>query len=433
MDRLYRALINRLGRFMKTDADVLFRGTFWLSLGSLAGMGVAFALSVLYARYITKDVYGEYRYVLSVLSTLGIFTFPGLGIATTRAIARGFERTYYHTAKLIFRLSSLVAVFGVIISAYYFLTGQTRIAAALGLGSVLIPFVEGLGNWRGLLDGLGKYKTKSMWNSAIKLSYGITMIVVVVACYLLHISPLGTLLALVGTYYGVHGIGNIFALWRARPLINPETSTDPSATMYGMHLSFAGMIATIATYLDSVVIYNILGAEQLALYAFAIAPPEQLKSLLSNTALVSYTKLSLRTHTTAVTEIIRTLPRKALRACGISVALVIVYIVAAPFVYNVFFPKYTSSVLLSQIFALSLLVFPFGVFNTALDAIGNVRALYMNHSFAPIIQIILILVCIPLWGLWGAVVARVAGRYLNYAIAYLLLRHTSSLSPSYET
>ncbi|MEK7173830.1 MAG: hypothetical protein AAB710_01975, partial [Patescibacteria group bacterium] len=67
-----------LTRFLQTDVRYLARSTAWLSMGSVIGTTVAFILSLAYARYISKDVYGSYRFILSVIGMAGIFSLPGM-------------------------------------------------------------------------------------------------------------------------------------------------------------------------------------------------------------------------------------------------------------------------------------------------------------------------------------------------------------------
>ena len=420
--------MHRLGRLMGTDADFLFRGTFWLSVGSVIGMGIAFLLSIVYARFLLKETYGEYRYVLSLLSSFGILTFPGIGTAMTRAISRGSLGTYTIANRIIFLLSFSVTALSLLASAWYAFHHQPITALGLLCGGLLIPFVEGLGNWRGFLDGLGRFKEKSLAVGLIKISYGLAMAGVVLLVAREELTALTAVILLVGTYYGIHGIGNIIASLYARSLVPKDATSDPEALRYGAHLSAAGMLGTIATYADSIIIYNLLGAESLAIYAFAIAPPEQLKALLENTAQVSFTKLASSTATAgALTEdaIRSLLSKKVFRAVALSLGVVLLYILFAPVLYPILFPKYTSSILLSQLFALSLIFFPFSAYHGALDVLGNLRFIYAVRIVSPAIQLVLVISFAMFYGLIGVVIARILGRTIHLLLPYTLLRITS--------
>jgi len=394
-------------------------------------MGVAFVLSVLYARYLTKATYGDYRYVLSLLSVFGILTLPGIGTALTRAVSRGALGSY-HRAHRAFLYSSLsVAFFGIIASIWYASLGNINLSLSLLVGSVLIPFVEGMGNWRALLDGMKRYKEKALYNSIIKFVYGVVMGGAVLWSYIAHTSSLITLLMLVGIYYGVHGVANIILSAYAQSLIPRDAPHDTETIRYGTHLSLAGIFATFATYIDGVLIYNLLGPESLATYSFAIAPPEQLKSLLANTATVSYTKLSEITGTeSGIANLQQTLPKKVFRATLLSTLIITVYIIASPTLFAIFLPKYLPSIHLSQAFALSLILFPFGIFHTVITAIGNLKTVYLDGIISPIIQIVCLIIFVPLWGLWGAIIARIVGRFFNHIIAWALFQRLTPHTPN---
>lgn len=419
--------IQSLERFLKTDIRYLAKSSAWLSMGSVAGTLVAFGLSLLYARYISKDAYGSYRFILSAIGMAGIFSLPGMGTAIIRSAARGYEGTFRRGSSIIFLSSFGISMIGLLTALYHGIKGNTAIACGLAAASLLVPFAEGLGNWRGYLDGKQEFKKKTLYNAIIHVLYGVVMTGTIAFIYLFELPLATSILLLVFAYFFSHGFPNIIFHRMIIQRIPKNAPQEESAIHYGVHLSLSTAPSTLAAYIDSVLLYAYLGPTALAVYSFAIAIPEQIKSFMGNAATVVFPKLAAYTHVPAsgAISLQSTLPSKLFRASIMTSILVIGYIIAAPFVYTIFFPRYADSIIYSQVFAFSLILFPFGVFGDALKAEGNMKKIYMHSVGSPLLQILALAILIPLFGLWGAIAGRVIGRFLNHILAYALFKLSS--------
>ena len=65
------------------------------------------------------------------------------------------------------------------------------------------------------------------------------------------------------------------------------------------------------------------------------------------------------------------------------------------------------------------------MFNVALKAEGNVSKIYTYNIIAPVIQIMALVLLIPTFGLWGAIIGRSLGRLVNLFMPFLLFGRTS--------
>lgn len=233
-----------------------------------------------------------------------------------------------------------------------------------------------------------------------------------------------SLVLLIGMYLGTHALLNIIFSWNVWRSIPPDAYSDPAAIRYGFHLSVSEIPSIVATYLDSLLLYSFLGPSALAIYSFALAPVEQLKSVFDTAATVSMPKLATKVTTPEDRRLVRAmLPSKLYRASLLTGTAVLAYILAAPFLFRFLFPQYADAVPYTQIFALSLILFPLGIFGTALKAEGAMKEIYMFSIGAPVIQILVLLILIPLYGLWGAIFARLGSRIFHHALlAFLYLR-----------
>ncbi|OGZ42296.1 MAG: hypothetical protein A3C80_00475 [Candidatus Ryanbacteria bacterium RIFCSPHIGHO2_02_FULL_45_43] len=421
--RVMESALKALERFLKIDTAYVARGSFWLILGKAIGTIIALALSMLYARFLLKDAYGDYRYVLSVLGLLGVFALPGMGVAIRRAVSRGYDYAFIRGARIILFSSFGITLSGILIGSYLFWQGNAVLGAAFVIASFIAPFNESLSVWRGFFEGKMKFRKKTYYNIWAHVIYGLSMMSAMVAIIVWKLPHAQSMILLISTYFLSHAIPSAIFYRKTVRLISKESVDDPESIRYGLKLSALYVPQTASNYLDAIILYNLLGSSALAVYSFAIAIPEQMKAFLSTVQTVVFPKLSLKTndrHTTQ--ELKKTLPGKALKASILTGVLVVIYILAAPVLFRVLFPKYMESVLFSQIFTLSLIPFPFGVFNAALKAEGNMKKIYAYNTAVPFIQILALLVLIPSYGIWGAVGGRIIGRFANYFLPFLLFK-----------
>src|SRR3989344_295189 len=415
-----KATLHTLERFLKTDVVYLTKGGAWLSAGKVIRVGVAFILSLLYARYLFKSTYGDYRYIFSLIGLASIFTFPDIGSVIIRGVARGFSGTFRRGALIIFLGTTAMTALGIGASIFFFYKGNFPIAYGLLAAAFLIPLMEGIGSWRAYYDGTKEFRKKTEYNFVIQILYVVSMAFAVGTVYCFKIPDLYAVALLVGTYLLAQGVPNIFIMRRVLREIPKAAPVEPDAIRYGFHLSLNNIPTNIATYLDTVLLYHFLGPTGVAVYSFAIAIPEQMKAFFGTIAAAGLPKISEKTGVEELGEVRKSLPKKILKSSLFTGIIVLIYIAVAPIIYSVFFPRYLESTALSQIFALSLVTFPFAFFGTALMAEGNIKKVYAYRILTPVVQIVAFIVLIPLYGLLGAVAGRVMGRLAQHLLLYII-------------
>ena len=415
--RFITILQRALSKFLGTDVRYLATGSFWLSLNKVTNIVAAFLLSVVYARYISKDTYGTYRYILSFIGAFGIFAIPGMGTAVIRSIARGYTGAFKQAATTIFLFSWGISFSCVAAAIYFYLQGTFPIAIGFLLAALFAPFSEGLGAWRNYYTGTKQFQKGMIFSSATQLFYGGTMLIGITGAVLYGYSHTVTLALLVGIYLAAHAVPNIILTRRVWNTISPSSPKDPETFRYGIHLSISEIPSIAAAYIDSLLLFSLLGAESLAIFSFAFAPVEQLKSIFGTAATVSMPKIAAKTASPKTKAVLHSsLPKKLFRASFLTAIAVGTYIVAAPLLFRILFPQYIQAVPYTQVLALSLALFPLGVFGTALKAEGNMKKIYVFSIVTPFIQIAATLILIPIFGVWGAIWARVGERFFHHAL-----------------
>jgi O-antigen/teichoic acid export membrane protein len=415
-------MIARISKFFGTDISRLAQGSIWLTVGTVSGTLISLLLSIAYARYLSKETYGDYRFILQFLNIFGIFALSGIGSSVTRSVARGFETTFRRGTWIMF-FSSLFITLAAIGAALYFILVEQKPHIGYGFFAValFIPFLEGMGTWRGYMDSKKQFRNKTLYNIFFDILFGVFMGMAVFIITRYNVPTIWSVSLLLLAYYISQAIPNIFMFQKIVRQIPANSAEEPGAIRYGVHLSVSNIPATIATYLDGILIHALLGPASLAVYSFAIALPEQIKGVFSNAVTVVTPDLSKKTLLAEDTQRLKkTLPLKMFKSSLVTGALAVGYIICAPFIYTIFFPNYIDAVIYSQVFAAALIFFPFGVLGTALKVEGDTKKVYAYTIIPPLIQIVMLVLLIPPFGLWGAIVARILGRLLMYLLGLFL-------------
>lgn len=386
-----------LGGFARTDLNYLAKGGFWLSVGHIVGASSSFIIAVLFANLFTKDTYGTYKFVLAIASVLTIATLPGLNTYLAQAVARGFEKTFLSAFAQKIKWGLWGGAAGLLIALYYAINENWTVSTAVAVAALFTPFMDSAGVYNVYLQG------KKMFRKAIEY-FTINQII---ATALLAAALVVTrdLFAVLLVYFASWTGLRLFFFSRTLKRYPPQGGEDAKALSYGKHLSLVGLAATIGSNLDSLLLFHYLGPVEVALYAFALAPIEQIRGWYKNISPLALPKLANRSFKEINTLL---LPRMAALSV-IGVAIASIYVLAAPFVFAIFFPQYAESVLITQLLAgILALRLPGAFFSTLPQA----KMQYMPKSWLyweTVPNVVLIgsyFILIPAFGIYGAIASR---------------------------
>jgi O-antigen/teichoic acid export membrane protein len=410
------AILRYTQRFTKTDMVYLAQGGFWLTLGQAWAALGAFLFSLVAARYLSPDAFGTYRYLLSLIAIIGACSLTGIGTSIVQAIARGFHGTLRSGFRQSFLWSTPAALAILGASGYYALQGNMAFALALAAAALAMPFTNAAQLYTAYLNGTKDFARHSIyWMVGNMLSVG-TMITA--AIYTQHVA------ILVGAYVGSQMAANLILYARTRQLVQNEDD-DPSVPRYAIHLSVINLLNTITSQIDRILVFQLLGPAQLAIYTFANAIPEQARALVKAGARLSLPKFAEK----SLADIQSTISHKIVVFGLVVLVGCIAYVIAAPYLYTFLFPAYMASVPYSQVIAFSL-VFALGtVLLSALQAHTKVPELYAHATVTSVAQIVSSASFIWLWGLWGAVAALFVNRVLSLALPFVLVRLARDSKP----
>ena len=387
----------------------LASGGFWLTVGQIISSAATFGLAIAFANLLPKETYGTYKFVLSIAGILTIFTLPGMVTSLTQAVARNFEGSVILALKARLRWGVLGAIAALGVALYYHLNGNFTLSVSSLIIAAFLPLMDAFGIYEGLLNGKKRFKELATYNLWQKLVSVATLVAAVVLT--------SNLFVILLAYFIPYTLLRYIFLRHSVKKFQQNTNTDPSSLSYGKHLSLMNVISAISNQLDKVLLFHFLGAAPVAIYSVAVAPPEQLKGVLKNIKILALPKFSGHN----LLETRAALKSKMWKFAALLIATSVIYILIAPFVFRIFFPAYLESIPYSQVFSLSIVAVVLFIPLTVLEAHKKTKELYKFNVATAVFQIILYVLLVPLYGLWGAITAWMIGRAFNVFYSLFLL------------
>jgi O-antigen/teichoic acid export membrane protein len=402
-------LLRSSERYTKTDMVYLASGTSYSFVGQGVGILATLGFAIAVNHLLPKEVYGTYKFVLSIVAILALFSLTGMSSAVFQAAAQGFDGALRKGFWENIRWSVGIFLGGLALAGYYFLNDNSTLAIGVLIGASLSPFIASSSLFGPFLGGKKDFYRQTLYGV---LDTTLPILILIGVAFVTN-DPL----VLLATYFVTNAVAALFFFGRTLEVYHADQHRhDVGLLKYSKHLSAMGILSGVANNLDQVLLFHYLGATQVAIYNFAIALPEQMKGPMKNLNAM----LQARFATHADDDIQRDMKNKMGWFLILSIVVVSSYVVLAPFVFRLLFPAYLESVWYSQIFALWILTLPFEPAYVYLAARRLTHELYISNIVYSIMQITTLFVGIMLWGLAGVIFARVFTRcaigFLNYIL-----------------
>jgi O-antigen/teichoic acid export membrane protein len=408
-------------KYTKTDMVYLTKGSLWMMVGNAISILSVFFTAIAFAHFIPQDTYGIYKFILAVASVLMFFSLSGLPGAVTQAVARGFEGTFRKSLKIRIMWGLLGGIASLLISGYYFLQGDTVLSTSFFIIAFFIPFFESIGLYENYLQGKSLFGYFITFNSISRIiSFAILLLTIFFSKNIF--------LILIAYFLPPIIIKATFDAWTIRRF-SPNELVDENTIMYGKHLSINGVISKTAMFLDTILLFHFLGPIQVAIYSFALAPIEQIKSTYKSIPLLTVPKLAVRTPETINSRLYRRLVQLFFIGAGIAV----VYASFAPLLFKTLFSTYTDAIIFSQVLSVILIL---SLPNAFLESIQQAKLDITPTTFLywrnvpSVLLIMSLLLLTPMYGIWGVIVSRViylSSMFICNAIQWRMLSSRQAL------
>jgi O-antigen/teichoic acid export membrane protein len=414
MNARIASIVSLAERHLKTDISYLAKGSFWLLVGYAMQVLTGVILAYAFANYLPKETYGTYQFILSMAAIASIFTLTGIGTAIGRTVAQGESGALRYGMRMQFLWSTGIFLAASAFSIYYFLHANYALALAFVIVAVFQPLITTLGLYRFYFQSTRRFREGSILDILQRL---IPFAALMGAFAVTH-DPI----ALVGVYFVSQaislGAGYAYTVLRYRLSITPV----PGLVSYGKHLSLMESAGELANAADKALVWVFLGAAPTAVYALALLPIAHLVTIFGFVRQLAFPKLV----TKSFEELAELLPHK-IRLYSVAAFLTVgIYILAAPLLFHILFPKYPEAVRLSQLLALSLLAVPRTLITQAFAAHEMKRELYLVNLSTPIIKLAMLTLAVWLFGLPGVIAAFLLSELYAAVLQMYLFRRASA-------
>lgn len=252
----------------------LLRDAFWAIFGNIIGKGLALVAGIIVARFLGKDIFGEYGIIRNALMSISIFSTFGLGYTATKYIAE-YKNSRPEYIKLIIRYSRNITLITsglmalcVLLFANQIaetLLGSKHLTKPLQLVALWIVFNATTTTQIGILAGFGEFKGLARINTIIGV---ITFITSAVFTYFWKLN--GALIATLVTQI-LNWFLNYLLLRRKIPLIAEHKENGSillkKILLFSLPVALQEALYSITAWLMSLLLIKLSNYGQLGLYS----------------------------------------------------------------------------------------------------------------------------------------------------------------------
>ena len=395
-------------KYTKTDMVYLAKGGAWFGLGTALSWTISFFTIIAFANLIPKETYGQYQYVLSIIGIFGIMTLTGMDTAIARAAARGKDGSLFDALREKIKWGFLGGLGSILLGAYYFINDNSLLGWSFIIAGLLIPFWTTPGIYLNYAQGKKRFDISSVYDVGAQLLAAITVITA------LFVSK--SLIVILTAYLLSWGLARIVLFYITIKKLPPNNERDPETISYGKHLTVMSVMSKISVNVDTLLLWHIVGPAAIAVYVFAQSLPLRIAGLTKFVDRVAFPKMA----TQDMATIQKTLLRKVLLSCAVAAFAALAYIIAAPYLFHLFFPKYIDAIPLTRWLSLLIVLQPFSLFLNPLTSHAKQKILYVYNFVIPLLRAAIFFLLIPPFGVLGAVAGLILVKALDGGLVTFL-------------
>jgi O-antigen/teichoic acid export membrane protein len=413
-------------KYAQADMFYIASNSFWTSLNFGITSIFSLALIFFFANFLSKETYGNYRYVMSISGALGFLTLSGMSTAVTQAVARGHDGILRYAVKLQLKWNMLFLAASSLVGAYYIANDNSVVGLSILILGLSFPFISAFSTFGDFMSGKKEFKLIAIWGIATNIIYTSSMILAIIFGK--------SVLVLVIVYSLSNLVVSGFLYLKTIKIFNPphqKQTEEKNLLNYGFHLSLVNVFGTVSQYVDKVLVFHYLGAVQLAVYGLALAIPERIRGYTKSLNSIVLPKLSGK----EISNIRPVFYKRILQGMAVGALISLVYILLSPYVFKFFLPKYLESIRYSQAISLYFIAnLPLSYIASIFRSQKMLRAIYLSSTVFAISKITLFVILGALWGVWGIVLASLIG-YFGGLVYYIALwefesrKHSQLLDP----
>lgn len=378
------------------------RQTFVLTAARFAGIALGFAVSIINTRFLNTEDYGKLKFIQQIFIILPILLGFGFSYSGGRLLAcKEYEdrnEGLLRASNLIFGILSLCATVLILLFSLFvdriFETSVQQLLICMSPFAFVFFFRISVTN---LLQGLNHIYLFSIWQIAPQFLY---VLLVYICVWKFHFSlsialfsnaAIGTLITLAWIYRIYQGSWN-FNSSDIKLILN-ENKTN------GFHVYLGSLSGVLIGQLIPVFVGYFSDMESVGYYGLALTMSTPLMFIPTTIGTVMFKSFANRAE--------------------ISMKILLIGVFSSIFAYLMFFvaikylvefvypPDYLKTVLMARVLGLGMVCHGLGdIFNRFLGSHGQGKKLRNSAFIVGLVIILVSLTTMPLYGIWGGIVAK---------------------------
>ncbi len=402
--------IDSLSAIFKINFRYVFKNSFWVFLEQLTSLFFGIIIIYVTANFISPEILGQYKYILSLAAIVSLATLSGMGYSLTREIVLGNDSFFVYAFSMAFRWSIFPIFLSVIISTYYFYNNNYIYAIGIMLATFFSVMLNNFNLYRAYLLGKEDFKSISLYGSVILL---VNLITTAATFYLFK----DINLLIVGTL-GVQCLfTSIFYFYTRLDIVSTGLNLDTINKFknYVYSQSIVNFFSIGSSHLDKIVLFQILGPKELAIYLFVTVIVEKIRGVFKSIGSIVYPKFVKIDTVNFKLKFFKI----SLLFLFLLFAIFVVLVSILPILYDILLPNYTQYSYLAMIYAISifsvLAVFPYSL----MQAQNFKKELYTFEVYNSGLSISMTILGSIYFGLFGAVMGRALSGILGTVGLYI--------------
>lgn len=390
--------LTRLGTRIGFNAHFLAKQSFIVTasygINTLKGVITVYLVT----RLFPQELYGAYKFALSIVGTVGFMAVPGIVSTLGTQIAKRKHDAPVRSAIKLYAIwcavGSLIIAGSIILLPYWHKESLWTLITVAAL--LFIPSNVGGSIFSALVRGTARF------DRAFRASIVCNLLQVIGVLLVLWLRPSALLLMLCTT--GIPSIlYAVYTLWWTKEF-SSQGSFKPFIRQ-SINLSLASVPSTLSWYVDGLLVTAYFGLNQLAVLSVAMLIPEQMKLWSKELFPILYASQAKGNDSW---ERRRKISRFVGLGTILSGILIVLYCLLTPFIIPPLFPKYDAStiIFLTNISAVTLIVTPFTLYTQYLEARGMIRELQWCTWASSTLYVLSLCILVPLYGPLGAILSR---------------------------
>lgn len=398
----------------KYFAQTSFYGGIQQSVGVICGL----VISYFFGHFASKKLFGDYNFVLSIISLLTVVTLPGLDEYLVRSLGLKFNSSYPRAIRYKFFGSLIGLPILIICAIIYFINQKTDLGSSLILVALFFPFLAPLQLFNEFFTAKLKFKTIAFF---LSISSILNAVLISFMVFFTH-----SVLLIISAYLiGIILPSLIATLYSFKEQMS-QVKKDPDLLNYGIFMTLLTAIPLIANQFGQILLASLLGTELLAIYVVA----NKLPSYVQKSLFVFYKPLTAKLASQSRKVHYVTIKKHSLKLMLWGVLLALIVYILSPIIINFLFSSnYSDAIPYARLLSLSVLPLPFSWMLADIVIFQkNKRLQFLSSLFLSLLRIMLYLILIPNYGIMGLIISFLIDRYLSPLInLYIIYNNRKTL------